>query len=460
MNARRAGIAAEEPPYAWLSTLRSWRETSGEVRFARGASQWVAAGLPQGPKESPSALPVAAFGHAAARAGARASALSVTAPTANVIPPPGWQRWPLGWEGWWDPAAWPATLAASASLRAQVRRAHAKGVRIRPVSAQELAGAWASVINRAAKTWSARREMAPLGFVVKLPADLAGAARDHGGRVWVATHGKQVVAVAAAFPLPGQGRWLLQHLLRLPRAPNGTSEAMVDAVLKDLARPPQAAQELSLGMVPLHGVPPLLRAVAWAAQGLFDFRGLSAFKEKLRPHRRTTVSFLYGPGRAGRWAALWGLLRAFAENRPLWFAAATLARGPRLMIHLLAWLLVPWTIALAWAAPSSWFPSACVRWAWVAFDVGLSLGFFAWRRRRHRYGYLLALTSAVGADAAVTTWQVLAFNVPRGPTAAEATACAIAVLGPCLAWGLLVRAALRLAPAAALTVPDVEPPKT
>lgn len=436
----------------WNERLRVFRHGGARLFHAEAGGAWVAAGAPQGGPADGSAAH--AFTRAAAKAGKRGVFFGVLeSQRARVA---GHQTLTLGWEGFWRPADWEETLRRSSSLRAQVRRAHTKGVRVRKLTAAELSGDWGRALDVLGRRWLERREMAPLGFLVALPEALAAQALRCGAEVWVAVAQGSLLGVAVLLPGEPGVAWLLQHLLRLPVAPNGTSESLVDGVFRWLARLPGARDlEVSLGMVPLHGeVSPLLRLVGSWGRGLFNFSGLHGFKEKLRPYRRERVMLAHPPGRFAGARALWDVLRTFAGDRPVAFALATLFRGPRLVVHSLAWLLVPWTFLLAFVAPDAWFPSRGVRLFWVAFDVLLALGFFAWRRR-HDDRWLRALCLAVGGDAVLTTIELATHNLCNVSGVPEAVAMFVGVSGPWLAFTLLVRAARRLRRLPPIEVPSV-----
>ncbi len=422
--------------------------------YFRGKTAWVCAGLP--PQDAN--VFAKAFSRAANTAGARASFFGLEPNQAHQLA--GYKAVTLGWQGWWDPLLWPQVLASSSSLRAQIQRARHKGVVVRKLSQADLLGGWGQAIDTLARQWSARREMAPLGFVVRVPPSLALSARLANCEVWAAVHKTHVVAVAVLAPVEA-GTWVLQHLLRLPTAPNGSSELLVDNAFLGLAQlhhntPACGPLRVSLGIAPLYGeTHSWMRLLARVTAGLFNFRGLHRFKEKLRPHQRQPVMVAFDPHFNTARKAVADVLRAFANERPLRFAGATVRRAPRLLIHVLAWLLIPWTALLA-LAPQDWFPSPSIKVMWILFDVALAAGFFVWRQR-HRYAWLVGLATIVGVDAVLTTTQVAAHNLHLRLSFGHAAACGVALVGPWLAFALLIVAARRLVPRPSPDVPP-EPP--
>lgn len=444
------------PPFPiYQQGLDSFCHQGTRVPYFRGKAAWVSAGLPPHNVDAFAQ----AFCQAASASGARASFFGLE--PQHVLQLKGYRTVTLGWQGFWDPLRWPEVLASSSSLRAQIRRARRKDVVVRKLSQPELLGAWGLTVDALARQWSARREMAPLGFVVRLPASLARTACLSGCQVWAAIHQTHMVAVAVLMPQADPRDWVLHHLLRLPTAPNGSNELLVDSAFSWLAqlqhdRPYDKPLRVSLGMAPLFGETNFwLRLVARVTAGLFNFRGLHRFKEKLRPHQRQPVMVAFDPQVNTARKAVADVLRAFADDRAFRFAGASLGRAPRLLIHVLAWLLIPWTTLLA-LAPRAWFPSPKIKALWIAFDVGLAAGFFIWRKR-HRYIWLLGLASVVGVDAVLTTAQVAMHNLHLPWSLGHTVASAVALAGPWLAFVLLVVAACRLVPRPGPAAPP-EPP--
>ena len=136
------------------------------------------------------------------------------------------------------------------------------------------------------------------------------------------------------------------------------------------------------------------------------------------------------------------MLAAFARGGLLRFGLRTLARGPAVVVQLLALLLVPWTALLAATPAAHWFPSPAVKWAWVGFDVALAAGLIA-LTVRWRAGLARLLAVAIGADALVTAVEAVAWNVPRASGVGEGLAIAAAVFAPAFAFALLWRAVRR-----------------
>jgi phosphatidylglycerol lysyltransferase len=411
-----------------------WAGNDGCVAYVDTGAAWVAAGAPLA-EEARLGEVARAFVAAAQAAGRRACFFAVEE---RFVAVSGCAAVAIGEQAVWDPAAWPDVVARSGSLREQLRRARAKGVTVRRAPDGET-GDPQSPLGRAlaaiARRWLLTREMAPMGFLVRVqPLTLL---IEH--RVYVAERGGVPVAFLLAAPIYARDGWLLQHLLRVPETPNGVSELLIDAAMRDARE--EGRRFVTLGLSPLAGeVPGALRAARSLGRALYDFAGLRAFRAKLSPGA-WVPQYLCFPRTQSPAQALRDALAAFARGSLARFALETLARGPRVIVWLLALLLVPWTALLA-AAPARWFPAPWVQAAWVAFDVALAAAMFS-LARGWRAGLASVLIAATAADALVTTAEVLAWNAPRGLTAFEAAVALVACAAPALACVALVGARRR-----------------
>jgi hypothetical protein len=417
--------------------LSHWLGDDACVAYVDTGGAWVAAGAPLA-DEARLGEVARAFVAAAAAAGRRACFFAVEE---RFVAASGCAAVAIGEQAVWDPAAWPEIVAGSASLREQLRRARAKGVTVRrthgDAETRNPESSLAQALSAIARRWLRTRELAPLGFLVNVqPLTLL---MEH--QVYVAEREGVPVAFLLVAPIYARDGWLLQHLLRVPETPNGVSELLIDAVMRD-ARD-EGRRFVTLGLSPLAGeVPGALRAARVVGRALYDFAGLRAFRAKLSP-RAWVPHFLCFPREQGAALALRDVLAAFARGSLARFALETLARGPRVVVWLLALLLVPWTALLA-AAPARWFPAPWVQAAWVAFDVALAAAMFS-LARRWRPGLANVLIAATAADALVTTAEVLSWNAPRGLTLFEAGAALVACAAPALACVALLGARRRRA---------------
>lgn len=407
----------------------------GFVAYVDTGSAWVAGG---GPVASHARRPLLANAFAAAAAAnrRRASFFAVGEMFCDRTNLP---RIRVGEQPFWDPSRWSSVLAANAGLRYQIRRALAKGVVVRRVTAAEMSnagGATRQGIEALARAWLDARPLAPMGFLVELaPFEFVEE------RLYlVAEVESVVVGFLAAAPIYARDGWLVENLLRVHDAPNGTAELLVDNAMRIAAD--SGSRMLTLGLAPLAGpLPRRLRIARAMSTPLYDFRGLHAFKSRLRPHGWEGIHVAAAPG-ASPWLALFDGLTAFARGSIVRFGLATIARGPLAVLWALTLLLVVWTPALALAPTRRFFPSAIVQHAWVAFDVALIFALLV-LCRRHRTWLAMGVALTVTLDALVTALEAATFNVHHARNAVDVAVVLVACAGPVVAaialWGFVRR---------------------
>lgn len=362
----------------------------------------------------------------------------------------------IGEQPVWDPRAWEAGVRGHRSLREQLRRARAKQVVVEPVDTAHLRSVpFQQALDTLQARWRATRSMPPMGFLVTQALTEGAAAR----RTWLARQGDTLVGVLSLAPLPARPGWLFEHLLRDPEAPNGTAELLVDVAMRALAA--DGVTWATLGLAPLHGdVDPTLARVRRWSRPLFNFAGLSQFKHKLRPQQWEPI-YLAWPVRGSGWRALLDGLRAFAGGSFVRFGVRTVWRGPTPVLHALEWMLLPWTILLALAPTSPWFPSRPVQSGWVVFDALLLLALRTVRTGSQGHGTAVrravarmatGVAAAVTLDAVLTLWEAWQHRAPMQQGVLGLCLTGIACAGPLLAapmlWGAARRARLLARPAA------------
>lgn len=419
--------------------MRYWFSVDPEacVAYVDTGAAWVAAGAPITASED---LAEAArlFVTAAAERNRRVVFFATERRFAAL---PGLESAQVGEQATWDPSAWPEVLAQSRSLREQLRRARARGVRVRPAAAEELEpGSYLrGAIQQLVAGWLSSRSLPPMGFLVHL--DLFSHVAER--RIFVADVEGRLVGFLSMVPVFARGGWLLEDLLRSGAAPNGTSEALVDAAMRAAAE--GGSRYATLGMTPLSGtVGRWLRLARRLGSRFYSFRGLRAFRQKFRPARWEPI-FISFPPQQNRALAVWDALSAFTPGGMLQFGLLTFARAPELPLYLLAGLLVPWTVLLALAPWRAWFPAPWVQWAWVVFDLLLLVGLWA-LARRWSFRLATALAVLITGDAALTVLEVILFNAGRAAGLAHWLVLGIAMAGPTLAAAFLWTAR-RLRPA-------------
>lgn len=425
--------------YGWNSTsfqalesgFRYWFDPDGDacVAYVDTGGAWVAAGAPIAPPERLAQV-VTDFEEAALRRGRRVCFFATEKRFAEVVPV---ETMPIGEQPTWDPNRWEETLRSSRSLREQLRRARARGVTIRKVDPEELRQPehpTRRAVERILSRWLASRRMAPMGFLVQVsPFEFL-----EERRAFVGELNGEVVCFLSAAPVFARQGWLLQHVVRDPRAPNGSAELMIDAAMRTAAQ--EGLSYVTLGLAPLSGeMGPWMRAARFWGSALFDFEGLRAFKAKMRPHAWDAIQLAW-PARTSDLWPVYDALRAFARGSFLRFGLSTLLRRADLIVRLLAFLLIPWTALLALPVSTPHFPSRAIQWAWVVFDVGLTGALF-WLLHRWRSWLAGLLSGVIALDACLTTWQALAYNVPGARGVLDWIIIVAAILAPSTAACLL-----------------------
>lgn len=354
-------------------------------------------------------------------------------------PLPGMKSLRIGEQGIWNNEGWASIKASHKSLREQLRRAKAKGVVCTPCDHQELSSeTLQQEIESLLVAWQQNHPMPPMGFAVALDPFCNPNHR----RILLARQGETLVGVLVTVVLPATKTCFVEDLLRHPSAPNGTSEALIDASFAVSSR--EGAQQTSLGLAPLSGTISLpLRVIADISTPLFDFGGLRRFKEKLRPHKWQPVYLCY-PEEDSSWSAVIDSLRAFAGGSFFRYAGQLLAHRAGALLWLMSWLLLPWVALLASPSASHWFPREEIQTAWVLFDLFL-FGVLTRTSLFPSRSALLFCSTACLADASLGLWQWIAFS-RHAASGIAANAIGIAALLAPLCVLLILLLALKFSP--------------
>jgi phosphatidylglycerol lysyltransferase len=237
----------------------------------------------------------------------------------------------LGAQPVWDPARWPGILRQRASLRAQLARARNKGVTVQAMDAEAARGD--AELHECLARWLEHRPMPTLHFLVE-PDTFHGALADR--RLLVARHRGVAVAFLLASPVPRRNGFLVEQIIRSPKAPNGTAELLIDTLMASLTA--TGHTYVTMGMVALshhadaaiESNPLWLRTIMrWArAHGrrFYHFDGLEHFRTKMIPDR---WEMLYAISNEKRFspATLHNVLEAFAQGSLALMAVHALGRA-------------------------------------------------------------------------------------------------------------------------------------
>lgn len=193
----------------------------------------------------------------------------------------------LGSQPEWHPTEFASTIAADASLRAQLHRAQNKEIVVTEWNRAQAENhpALLHVLGE----WLSHRGLPTLHFLVE--PETLGDLRDR--RLFVAERAGIPVGFVTLCPIPAQNGWLTEQFVRGDKAPNGTVELMLCTAAQAVAS--DRAEFFTMGIVPLvsQGETALPREPGWLrfsrrwAQAhttrFYNFRGLSEFKSKFHP---------------------------------------------------------------------------------------------------------------------------------------------------------------------------------
>ena len=191
----------------------------------------------------------------------------------------------IGAQPVWNPAEWPQIVRSRRSLRAQLSRSLNKGVLIESLTPAE--GCRNGEIRRTLLEWLETRRLPPMHFLVE-PEVLSGMVDDR--LLLVARRENRIVAFLVASPVTARNGFLIEELARSPRAPNGTSELLIDAAMHRFAE--AGCTYATMGLVALAdgttgGNPLWLRGLMHVARAhanrFYNFRGLERFRAKMHP---------------------------------------------------------------------------------------------------------------------------------------------------------------------------------
>jgi len=194
----------------------------------------------------------------------------------------------LGAQPVWDPRQWNDVVDARASLRAQLRRSRNKGVSVETVPAAKAASD--PNLRSVLRDWLNSRGLPPFHFLVE-PDVFSGVLDDR--VVLAAMRNGRPVAYVVASPITARAGYQVELLARSGAAPNGTSELLIDAVMRRFAK--EGRLYVTLGLVALARAAEdhiqrnplwlrtLMRFARVHANRFYSFQGLEQFRRKMSP---------------------------------------------------------------------------------------------------------------------------------------------------------------------------------
>jgi len=236
----------------------------------------------------------------------------------------------IGAQPVWNPSDWPAIVRSRSSLRAQLHRSLNKGVRIDTLPATE--GAGNPEIHQTLREWLDGSLLPPMHFLVE-PEVLSSIVDDR--LLFVARREGRIVAFLIASPVAARNGYLVEELARSPRAPNGTSELLIDAAMNRFAD--AGCSYATMGLVALaRGTvrenPLWLRSLMMVARAhanrFYNFRGLERFRSKMQPACWEPV-YAISNERHFSPQALYAVGGAFSGISPLYAIGHAVLKGAR-----------------------------------------------------------------------------------------------------------------------------------
>ncbi|HZO14832.1 MAG TPA: phosphatidylglycerol lysyltransferase domain-containing protein, partial [Polyangiaceae bacterium] len=212
-----------------------------------------------------------------------------------------------------DPRRDPQAGRRGRELRKKVARAERSGVEV----CEYLAGVDTPRIEPAMEQ-VVRRWLAGRRGLQTYVAPLLLFAESRGRRWFYARHGREIVGVLSLVRLDAHHGWLMEHLLAVPEAPQGTTETLVARVFAALGTEDCAWCSFGPSTLPrlahMHGLGRcselMARAIFGLAGRLCDFRSHARYRQKFQPVSSQRRFLLFHPRRFGL-RELSGLSRAF-----------------------------------------------------------------------------------------------------------------------------------------------------
>ena len=243
----------------------------------------------------------------------------------------------IGAQPVWNPVRWAQGVEATPSLRAQLRRARNKGVAVEPMAPR--AGCEDPGLRRVLEEWLEIRALPPLRFLTD-PRVLDGVLHDR--RLLVARVAHEPVGFLVASPVAARGGYLVEQVVRSPRAPNGTAELLIDTAMREFAG--EGSRFATLGLVALasRASAEIARNPRWLrlmmlmarthANRFYNFRGLERFRMKMAPEAWEPIYAISNERRFSL-RSLYAIAEAFCGISPWRAAGRALVRAAGHEVH-------------------------------------------------------------------------------------------------------------------------------
>lgn len=232
----------------------------------------------------------------------------------------------VGSQTTFDARDWQSLVNRRPSLREQLRRARAKGVRVERLFPSQMARSRTLLrldIDTLIARWLAEKRLPPLGFVAAIQPFSFMQER----RYFVARQAEAIVGFGAMAPVYERQGWLLESLVRAPNAPNGTIETLIDSAMREAAKTESGF--LTLGLAPLAGnIGFWLTLAKRLGTSLYNFAGIERFRAKFHPNDCCPI-YISFPHDQSAPLAIYDTLVAFAQAGLVRFGVRVLLRQLR-----------------------------------------------------------------------------------------------------------------------------------
>ena len=225
-----------------------------------------------------------------------------------------------------DARDWLSSVNRRLSLREQLRRARAKGVRVERLFPSQMAQSWIPLqldIDTLIARWLAEKRLPPLGFLATIQPFSFMQERLY----FVARQAEAIVGFSAMVPVYERQGWLLENLVRAPEAPNGTTDTLIDCAMREAAK--TGSGFLTLGLAPLAGdIGFWLTLAKRLGMSLYNFAGIEQFRAKFQPSDCCPI-YISFPHDQSAPLAIYDTLVAFAQVGLVRFGIRVLLRQMR-----------------------------------------------------------------------------------------------------------------------------------
>jgi len=223
--------------------MKLWfsKRHTGMVGYVESGRHWITAGGPIGRGDQVADI-AEEFERSARKTHRRVCYMCAEQHTADPLTSNGRGKLIIGAIPLWNPAHWPHIISHNARLRYQIARAKRQCndvIEITPAHA-----ARSSVIREVIRQWVSQRRLMPMRFLAD-PFILSDGATHR--RIFTLTRRNgQLVGLLAASPIPVRNGMFIEQIVRLPHAPNGAVELMIDHAMREFA---SNCRHITLGLV-------------------------------------------------------------------------------------------------------------------------------------------------------------------------------------------------------------------